>query len=273
MHLPVEVEGITPDRLFGLTELKIAKLPIWVGRNQVELAEQFKVSIRPSDGLTLAWSGDLSHVHWMGAGMADGEMIIDGNAGRHLGSQMTGGTIMVNGSVSDHAGAEMRGGIIKISSNAGNNLGGIYPGSRSGMNRGEILVSGNVGDGAGQGLRRGLIAIQGATGKLTGWNMLAGTVVVFGKCGSDCGLGMKRGTIIQVSADQEPLLPIFLKSGRYDGYWLRLLSQRLSAHSANSNSWGESLHPLSQPFTLFHGDILSGGRGEVLVAECGDSSA
>ena len=66
--VPVEVEGVTPDRLqqMGLDEIR--KLPVFVGNEEAPLGDLFRVSGDPTDGCH-RWHGDLTGVHWIGAKM------------------------------------------------------------------------------------------------------------------------------------------------------------------------------------------------------------
>ena len=94
--LPVEVEGITPDRLRGRSLAEIERLEIHHGNRKVPLAELFTVTGDPADS-RIVYEGDLGGVHYIGHGMTGGEIRVMGNAGRHLGAEMTGGTIFVEG--------------------------------------------------------------------------------------------------------------------------------------------------------------------------------
>jgi formylmethanofuran dehydrogenase subunit C len=260
--IPIEVDGILPERLQGMDQSSISSLPIWLGRQQVELGEVFRVVVNSKEDLSVLWQGRLSNVHRMGAGLKWGRIEIEGNAGRHVGSHMTGGNIVVHGTAGDFAGAEMRGGLIRIEGDAGNHLGGCYPGSRWGVNRGEILVMGSAGQGVGERMRRGLIAIAGNVGRLCGWNLWAGSIVVGGNCGAECGLEMVRGTIVQLGRTNEPLLPTFSSGSDYSQGVLALLAARLKALE-----FGKFADLLTRSFVMHHGDHLRGGRGEVLIAQ------
>jgi formylmethanofuran dehydrogenase subunit C len=257
--IPIEVQGITPDRLQGNSVKQIAGLPIWHGRQQLELGEVFKVS-GSMDDATIIWDGNLKPVHWIGAGMEAGNVQIETDAGRHVGSQMSGGEISANASVSDFLGAEMSGGLIRVAGNAGDLVGGNNPGSKFGMNRGSIFVGGDVGKGAGQSMRRGTIAIGGDTGELTGWNMLAGTILVFGSCDENVGAGMIRGTIVLAGGHEKTLLPTFSRGGEYPVPVLSMLANWLT-------NQGFDFDPdvLKSTFREFNGDLIQGGRGEVFI--------
>lgn len=266
--LPIEVLGITPDRLVGQSISNIKQLPIEFGNRDVKLSEIFDVSgaiqNTDNDTPTIRWTGNLPNVHRLGSKMKFGLIVVESSAGRHVGSQMSGGTIKVMGDVSDHAGAEMTGGTIRIAGNAGNLVGANYPGSKYGMNRGEIFISGQVGKGTGQRMRRGTIVVGSNCGNLTGWDMLAGTILVFGRCEGDVGVNMSRGTIILANSNQSgSLLPPTFKSGakgtvpvfRLIANWLQRVAPEFDANRLTENQ-----------FTQYHGDALQQSRGELFVA-------
>jgi formylmethanofuran dehydrogenase subunit C len=258
-NLAIEVDGILPERLFGRKALDVAKLPIWIGRNQVELGSAFRVHGAGGENNGIRWTGDLGNVHWIGAGMKSGEIEIQSDAGLHVGSGMSGGIIRAQASVGDFAAAEMRGGLVRIAGNAGDHLGGSYTGSPTGMNRGEILVEGNAGRGLGQRMARGLIAVRGNVDQLCGWNMLAGSIIVYGSCAAECGLGMKRGKIIQCSNQNAPLSPTFTAGSKIESGVLNLFAARLQQLDFQPSDVFQS-----KRFCILHGDQLEGGRGEIL---------
>lgn len=255
--VPLEVEGFTPDVAKTLSLNEIERFEIQQGNRSVPLVEFFSVSGDPSDE-AFEWHGDLSGVHWIGAKMASGRMQIHGNCGRHLGSEMTGGEIHVAGNAGDSVGGEMHGGLIHVRGSAGNLVGAAYRGSTRGMTKGTILIGGDAGNEVGHTLRRGLIAIGGNCGDMAGFNMLAGTILLFGETGIRHGAGMKRGTI-GFFGPAPPMLPTFRRACRCSPDSLRLLASELKR--LGFTNWQRLLSPVE----LYNGDMLAGGRGEVLV--------
>ena len=257
--VPVEVEGLVPNVLRTKSLAEIEKLPIHHGNRTVPLAEFFHVTGQPSDG-RMEFEGDLSGVHWIGAGMADGEIHVRGDAGRHLGSEMTGGRIHVTGRAGDWVGGEMHGGLIHVQGRAGHLVGAAYRGSRRGMTGGTILVQGDVGNELGHTMRRGLLVAGGRAGDVIGFNMIAGSIFVLGEAGIRAGAGMRRGTIGLLGPSPPPLLPTFRRGCRYQPLVLRLIFRELARHN----------FPVAQeiragPFDLYHGDLITGGKGEILL--------
>ncbi len=257
--LPVEVEGITPDRLQALALAEIERLEIFHGNCKLPLAELFRVSGSPADG-RLEFAGELAGVHWIGAGMRSGSIHVAGNAGRHVGSQMQGGEIHITGTAGDWLGAEMRGGLIRTQGRTGDLVGAAYRGSERGMTGGTILVGGDAGSEIGRNLRRGLIAVGGSAGELIGANLLAGTILVFGRSGIRPGAGMRRGTIGLFGPEPVELLPTFRRGNRARPLVVDLLLRHL--RGLEFPIAGELL---AADYWNYHGDLLAGGRGELLV--------
>ncbi|NIP85890.1 MAG: formylmethanofuran dehydrogenase subunit C [Planctomycetales bacterium] len=256
--IPVEIEGLTPERVRDASVGDIERFEIFHGNTRAPLADFFRVSGDAADG-RLELEGDLSGVHWIGAGMTGGEIYVEGHAGRHLGSEMRGGKIVCRGDAGGWAGAEMHGGLIHIQGSAGHLVGAAYRGSARGMTAGVILVDGDVGNELGHTMRRGLIAVGGACGDMAGFNMIAGNLYVFGKAGIRPGAGMRRGTI-GLFGEQPPLLPTFHRGTTYQPLFLRLALLQLRQHGFAVDD-----QRLDASYVNYHGDFLAGGRGEIVV--------
>ncbi|REK12023.1 MAG: formylmethanofuran dehydrogenase subunit C [Planctomycetota bacterium] len=256
--IPVEVEGFLPEVVRGHTLAQIERIEIFHGNQKCALGDFFSVS-GSADDACFEFEGDLSGVHWIGAKLAAGEIRIEGSAGRHVGSEMTGGTIHVAGDVSDWVGGEMHGGLIHVRGRAGHFVGAAYRGSKRGMTGGTILVHGPVGDETGHTMRRGLIAVGGA-GDFTGLNMIAGTVPVFGPVGTRTGANMRRGTLGLFGEAPVRLLPTF-RPGNCDK--LLVLQLVFAELRRLGYPFDESL--CERAYRMHHGDLVTGGRGEVLV--------
>ncbi len=260
-NIPIQVDGIHPGVVHGMSVGDVAKQNIWFGKNRIALGELFDIRGTVDD--TLVWQGNLRSVHWIGARMTGGKIILQGDVGRHVGSQMEGGEIVVHGDVGDFVGCEMTGGSISIEGNAQHWIGAAYPGTKAGMKGGTIFVRGNTGNAVGHAMRRGIICVRGSAGDLVGWNMLAGTIIVGGAIGKQIGLGMVRGTIVltsqHASKGDQLLMPIFKRCGSFRPTILRMLSRSI-------NRIQESVLIPECAYDLYHGDLLKGGRGEVFIA-------
>lgn len=257
--VPLEVPGITPDALSGMSLAEIGEREVFHGNRKTQLAEFFQISGSLEDE-RIVFEGQLSGVHWIGAKMRTGTIHVAGDCGRHIGSEMSGGKIQIDGDAGDWVGAEMHGGTIHVKGRAGHLVGAAYRGSARGMTAGSILIEGDAGNEIGHTMRRGFIAIGGNTGDLIGFNMLAGTIMVFGNAGIRHGAGMHRGTIGLFGSERAELLPTFRYACQASPTVLTIILKELaSLDFAPTRSMS--------PFRVeqFNGDMLEGGRGEILL--------
>lgn len=204
---PVEGKSITPDNFVSRNLEQIASLTAWEGNQPRKLKDLFKID-NDGQAIALTIEGDMSKVRGIGAGMTQGEVVIRGNAGMHLGEEMNGGKITVQGSVGSWAGSMMKNGRIEIHGNVGDYLAAPYRGSGTGMNGGRIIIHGNVGNEAGAYMKRGVIRICGNAGPFAGFRMRDGTVYIQGNCGDRVGACMVGGKVV-VSGRLESVLPSF----------------------------------------------------------------
>ncbi len=228
---------IAADRFATLDGKEIAELPVVHGGRTTKLGEFFKV--RGGRSSVVRIEGDVPQVEAIGAGMAGGELTIDGSVGRNLGLAMSGGRIDVRG-------------------NAGDNAGGAPPGAARGMSGGEIIVRGNVGDDAGARMRRGMLAVTGDGGRGMGIGMIAGTVVVFGKAGPGAGRFLKRGSIVALASIDRPATFRYACTYRppHVGLLLRYLRDRAGVPVADRYVVGK--------YERYSGDLAELGKGEIL---------
>jgi len=259
-NIPVELEGVTPAALREKSPAEIERLTIHHGNREEKLAAFFTLAGDAADE-HIVFEGDLSGVHWIGAKMQTGRIDVRGHAGRHVGSEMTGGEIHVDGNAGDWAGGEMRGGLIHVRGDAGDLVGAAYRGSPRGMTGGTLLVDGRAGDEIGTSMRRGLIAIGGDAGDFLAHSMLAGSIFVFGEIGIRPGAEMSRGTIALLGAQPPQLLPSFRYGCRFAPPMFRLLQPHLQALDfPQAGRLAEH-----REVRLFQGDLVSLGRGEILL--------
>ena len=256
---PVHAESLRPESFADIPSADIPRFRLPVGNTSAELGELFAISGSIDDG-HLVLEGSMRSLGWIARGMSGGRLTIRGDVGPGLGATMAGGTIEVTGNVGDAAGAGMRGGKLSIVGSAGHQLGAAEPGARLGMREGVIFVRGNIGDDAGLAMRRGTIAVAGTAGEGLGRSMIAGSIVVFGQTGPTAGTGMKRGTIALF--DQTPVAPAFpfRYACRYRPPVMTILLCSLQSHGlpVPTGAFGGD-------FERYNGDLLEGGRGELLV--------
>ncbi|MCE9561693.1 MAG: formylmethanofuran dehydrogenase subunit C [Planctomycetes bacterium] len=254
--IPLELDGITPDRLANLSAIEVAKLPVQHGNRTEPLGEFFDIGTSTVPKADLHFAGDTRNVKGIGSGMTSGFVYVEHSVGMHAGARMTGGELVIDSGAGDWLGAEMRGGAIEVRGSAGNQAGAAYRGSRRGMAGGTIFIRGAAGDELGLLMRRGLIVVEGDCGEFAGASLIAGTIVLLRNAGARVGAGMKRGTIITA---REPELPAsFRFSCEYRPSFFHLLTGQLAQVGANVTFGTGNLR-------CYRGDILNGGRGEVLV--------
>ncbi|MBN9517749.1 formylmethanofuran dehydrogenase subunit C [bacterium] len=259
--VPLEVEGVVPEKLAALSALDAAKLPVFHGNRKEDLGAWFDVTGDASDG-HVRFAGDTATVKHVGVGMASGKIEVEGGAGMHAGAGMRGGTLTIRGDAGDWLGAEMKGGTIAVFGSAGNQVGAAYRGSRRGMTGGEIHVCGSAGDEVGLLMRRGLIAVGGACGQFAGASMIAGSVLVFGPLGLRAGAGMKRGTVFAGGGVAE-LPPTFRETCGTVPTFLPLYLR----HVAQAGVIPVGRAPVR--VRCWRGDLLHRGTGEVLACDAG----
>jgi formylmethanofuran dehydrogenase subunit C len=149
---PVDLEGVTPDRIAGLAEREIASLPVRVGSRAAKLGDFFDV--RGERAARVCIDGDVREVHGIGAGMCGGELVIDGDAGCRVAAGMTGGEIIVRGSAGAEVAARARRGLVVVAGDVGSDAG------RARM-AGTLVVFGRTGPDPGRASRRGTIIALG----------------------------------------------------------------------------------------------------------------
>ncbi len=262
--LPLEVDAVRCEAVREQTAEQVGATLIQHGNRRVPLADLFDVSGSARVDQRVVWVGDCSRVKRIGERHAVGQMLIEGDAGMHLGAEMSGGEITVRGNVADWAGAHLRGGRLRIEGNAGNCLGAAYRGATRGMTGGEILVTGSAGDELGTAMRRGLIAVAGSVGHAAGFGMIAGSLMLFGSVGRHVGAGMKRGSITLFStAHTAEVLPTFHHAGVEQPTFLRVYLRHLER-------LGFAFPPgcVTANYDRYNGDLIELGKGEILVRRC-----
>lgn len=249
----VDFSGITPAVTCPLTLRELEHLPVPHGARSVKLAELFFIESAP-EGVLLIEGGD-ERLDGVGAGMLEGELIVDGPVGAWAGRGMGGGVLRIAGDAGDFLGAELSGGRIELAGKAGAHAGGASSGSRRGMSGGVLKIGGSAGPRAAERQRGGLLLVAGDAGEGLATDMIAGTVSVGGAVGPLAGRGMKRGTIF---LREVPVLPAgFVDTGAHELIALRLLARRVPELAEVLAGW-----TLARRIV---GDTLLGGQGEVLA--------
>lgn len=138
-----------------------------------------------------------AHLHGLGAGLKQGEVVVKGDAGDYLGVLNAGGTII---------GTE----------NVGNYI-------ADNMTAGTVIVSGNAGFGAAQYCYGGTVIIRGDAGDFSGTMNKGATIIVCGNVGNEVGTYMLKGDLIIVGNAGENLANCLIRGNVYiGGTWASL---------------------------------------------------
>ena len=248
LQFPVMAECITPASFKGKTVEEIAAFTIWEGNKQKKLGDIFKIEEDKAETPDITINGDAAEVRRVGSGMKEGEIIINGNIGMHLGEKMSGGKITVNGNAGQWAGGEMKGGVIEIHGNASDYLASPYRGSDAGMRGGKIIVHGNVGCDSGVFMKKGVIKIHGDAGPFLGFRMRDGAIHVEKKAATRVGASMTGGKII-VSGFLEEVMPTFTVDS---------IKPKVKINDTET---------ATGPFYVFLGDLAENGTGKLFVSK------
>lgn len=259
---PVDMSGITPERLCGLDADAIGALQLRRGGGLHTLADLFEFEPQQDDGEQprLEIHEPAGRLDGIGAGMTGGRIVVHGDAGAFLGRDMAGGDIQVQGGCGAYAGTGMSGGELRIAGDAGDLLGAALPGERLGMRGGNVVVRGNAGARVGQRMRSGLILVEGRVGASCGARMIAGTIVARGGAGEGLGRGMRRGTVV-LGKPPAALPSTFYDAGVQTPGFLAILFRELRLLDGAEHALTTSLPPMRR----WLGDRGNDGLGEIFT--------
>jgi len=182
--VPVEVDSLTPGKLFGKSEAELKAVKVWWGNREENTGDLFDVSVEGdagnADDVKIVFEGDLRRVKRIGDGMKAGEIEARGDVDMHCGAMMEGGRIVVKGNANCWAGREMHGGELVIEGDAEDNLCAMYRGEDKGMTGGKVTVNGNAGELVGQYMAGGEILIKANADRLAGLSMRGGKITIEG---------------------------------------------------------------------------------------------
>jgi formylmethanofuran dehydrogenase subunit C len=250
----LDLSHLIPSRLKDLKPKEIGALVIGTTREKLTVGDAF--GVKGKDPSALHFVGTDSRCDKIGAGLTEGEIVVEGDVGAYLGARMKGGKIEVKGSAGVLAGASMAGGSIAIGGDAGERAGGIDVGETMGMKRGLLVVHGNAGPLLGERMRRGLVIVGGDAGDYAGGRMIAGTILFKRGVGRCAGYGLRRGSLIFVDEPKE-ILPTFGDCGVIELDYLRLLEHWLRESGKRIGLGGRARRLM--------GDMSVLGKGEMLI--------
>ncbi len=203
------------------------------------------------------------HCHgqrFIGAGMQQKEIVIDGIPGNALGCYLDGAHIDVRGNAQDMLGDTMNDGRIVVHGNAGDSPG--YA-----MRGGEIYIRGNVGYRAGIHMKayqdkKPIMVIGGTAGSFLGEYQAGGTILVLG-----------------LNGNQETIVSNFPATGMHGGRMIlrsdcKNLSfpEQVSAHLASEKERDEIADCLKEYCSIFHLDLSAVMDGVFTVITPNDAN-
>lgn len=256
-HAPeqrLDLSPLVPARLAGLGRKEIEALAVNTTREKLTVGDAFKVKGKDTGNIRFEDTDD--RCDNIGAALAGGNILVDGDAGMLLGAKMKNGKIGVSGSAGVLLGASMLGGEITVKRHVGDSAGGVAFGETMGMKGGFISIGGDAGAMLGERLRRGLVVVGGKAGDYAGARMIAGTLLLRQGAGRYAGYGNRRGSLIFLEKPRN-ILPTYSDSGVMEFDYLRLLEKWLREQGLRIR-FGARARRLM-------GDMAVLGKGEMLI--------
>lgn len=254
--LRLDLRGVTPAALAGLTLAQVEHLRIGHGNAALPLAEFFRVEA--GEAGSLRFEADLARCDRVGWAMPSGRIVVAGSVGHHAGGAMTGGVLHVKGSAGLLVGCEMAGGELLVDGDVDDFAGAPLPGSMDGMRGGTLLVRGRAGARFGDRMRRGTAIVFGDAGDFLASRLVAGTIAIGGRAGAHVGYGMRRGSVVFAGA--APAIPsTFVPAIAEAPVFWQLLARELARHG------GPFAALPSRRITRWLGDLSAGGKGELIL--------
>lgn len=207
-----------------------------------------------------------------------GEILVTDCCGqRFIGAGMGNCTIKIQGIPGNALGAYLNGGEIEVFSNAQDSVGDT-------MNAGRIVVHGNIGDTAGYAMRGGEIYVKGNAGYRTGIHMKAyqnklPVIVIGGTAGSFLGEYQAGGIIIVLglNRDGKKIVSNYPCTGMHGGKLYLcsdcqdvLFPKQVTAHTATAEDMQE-IAPYLEKFSEFFGMDLQQIRSQIFTVVTPDS--
>lgn len=258
--LRVDLRGVTPGALAGMSAAEVERLPVGYGNSQVALAEFFRLAPGPQDD-SLHFEGDLSRFDRVACQLAGGRMRVDGSVGHHAGEGMSAGELLVKGDAGLLAACEMAGGTFTVEGNVDDFAASALPGSMDGMRGGSFVVMGKAGARFADRMRRGSAVVHGDAGDFLASRMVAGTVALGGRAGAHVGFGMRRGSIVLAAGQAAADVPATFVPAHGDaGVMWQLLARNLARHGGPFGTLA------GRRIERHLGDLAADGKGEIIIA-------
>ncbi len=252
----VNLSALNPSTLAGLSAAEIEKLAIGSGEGALLVGDLFDVSGTP--GETIAIAGGSPLFDYVGAGLTQGAIVVEGSVGNLAARGMKGGKLEIRGDAGAYLASTATGGLAHVKGSAGDFAGAAWMGDKFGMLGGTAVVEGNVGQRAGERMRRGTLVARGAIGPAAGSRMVGGTLWTETGFGAGPGPLLRRGTLIGPKV--ESFLPTFSDCGAHDLVMLRILTRYIT-----ETLGALAPKPLPHKVRKFAGDRATIGKGEILL--------
>lgn len=259
--LRVDLRGITPAALAGLSIEQVERLSVGHGNSTLALAEFFDIA--PHEEGVLHFEGNLERFDRIGWQMDSGRIRVEGHAGHYAGGCMRAGALYIEGRAGLLAACEMAGGTLTVEGDVGDFAASTLPGSMDGMRGGTFVVHGNAGERFGDRMRRGTALVLGDAGAFLGSRMVAGTIAVGGRVGAHAGHGMRRGSVVFAGPGAAvPVgvgtMPTFVANRAATPVFWALLARDLARHGG---AFGELP---ARRIERHLGDLSADGKGELI---------
>jgi formylmethanofuran dehydrogenase subunit C len=255
LQFSLNCQLLNPTHLADKSPSDIASMLLNYGNSQCRVDDIFDIS--GNDAQNICFKNSSDKLDYLGANMASGNMVIEGDAGAYLAYNLKKGEIHCLGNTLAYAACNMVNGLLTINGNTGDFLGGASAGLRKGMRGGTVIVKGNAGDRAGDQMRRGLILIEGNAGDYCASRMIAGTIGVFGSVGEYACFNMKRGSLLLTKMPK--LHATIQDCGAHTLPFLNLLFKSFAQFKTKFSS----IQTLR--VKRFVGDAACAGNGEILL--------
>ncbi len=252
----LDLSPLTPASLSGKSASEINAIELQTTRERVTVGDVFGVRMGEAAAVVIEGGGE--RLDRVGAALAAGTLVVEGDVGVEAGRSMTGGRLTIRGDAGAFAGSAMRGGVLEITGSAAERLAGSLSGETVGMAGGLLIVRGDAGARAADRLRRGVVLIEGRAGAYAGSRMIAGTLAIGGEAGDLPGYLMGRGTIL-LGRGATRLSPSFGDCGEHDLVAARIIADFVARESAKlARLFRRRLRRLA-------GDLAALGKGEILL--------
>ncbi|WP_395665462.1 formylmethanofuran dehydrogenase subunit C [Methylocella sp.] len=251
----LDLSPLVPHLLAGKSEAEIAAIELQTTREKRTVGDMFSVKL-DGDGEAVRIEGGSARFDHVGAALASGELLLEGDCGQSAGRGMSAGRLTIRGSAGPFAASALSGGIMEIAGDAGDFLGAPLDGEMEGMSGGLVVVRGSAGARAGDRMRRGTIVVEGAAGDYAGSRFIAGTLIAVRGAGALPGYLMRRGTLVLGTAPA--LGPTFVDCGAHRLSFMGLFARFLNDYSAGAATL------LRERCARFGGDTAALGKGEIL---------